>query len=155
MIVGTEKGLREAGGPVKRVVRVVKMLDGWKGGRPWVRLDVGCVRSKSLKTTSGAKSKHQFLSSREQEVISLGAGLRMVWDAVIEVLHSSKNTHQAVRDYCREDHCREVDHAVKSKAPTPTPNRKETVTEKLLNCLMWITLPQAQNPSIRSSVAHF
>ena len=46
-------------------------------------------------------------SSTESEVISLDAGLRMdgilaldLWDVVIEVLHSSKNTHQAVRDHC-------------------------------------------------------
>ena len=48
-------------------------------------------------------------SSTESEVISLDAGLRMdglpaleLWDVVIEVLHSSKNTHQTVRDHCRE-----------------------------------------------------
>ena len=30
VIVGTEKVLRDAGGPVRRVETVVKMLDGWK-----------------------------------------------------------------------------------------------------------------------------
>ena len=39
-------------------------------------------------------------SSTESEIVSLDAGLRMdgipvldLWDVVIEVLHSSKNTH--------------------------------------------------------------
>ena len=41
--------------------------------------------------------------------------------------------------------CREVRHVVKSKAPLPTPNRKETVIEKMMNCLKWITLWKAQN----------
>ena len=46
-------------------------------------------------------------SSTESEVISLDAGLRLdgipafdLWDVVIEALHSSKNTHQAVRAHC-------------------------------------------------------
>ena len=49
VIVGTEKCLREADGPVE------KSCDapfGWKGGRPGVCLDVGRVRSKSPKTIS-------------------------------------------------------------------------------------------------------
>ena len=33
--------------------------------------------------------------------------------------------------------CREVEHAVKSEAQIPTPNRKEVVTEMLNNCRMW------------------
>ena len=51
-------------------------------------------------------------NSTESEIISLDAGLRMdgllaldLWDVVIEVLHSSKNTHphthQALRKPCR------------------------------------------------------
>ena len=47
-------------------------------------------------------------SSTESEVMSLDAGLRMdgipaldLWDVVIEALHSSKNTHEAVRHHCR------------------------------------------------------
>ena len=62
-------------------------------------------------------------SSTESEVISLEAGLRMdciralvLWDVVIEVLHSSKNTHQAVRDHCRKE---EVDDQ-KHQIPTPS-----------------------------------
>ena len=39
--------------------------------------------------------------------------------------------------------CRDVEHAVKSKAPIPTPNQKGTVTETL--CLMWTTLSQAKS----------
>ena len=46
-------------------------------------------------------------SSTESEIISLDAGVRMdgisaldLWDVVIEVVHSSKNTHQIVRDHC-------------------------------------------------------
>ena len=35
---------------------------------------------------------------------------------------------------------REVEYTVTSKAPTPTPNRKDTVTEKLMDSLMWDTL---------------
>ena len=49
-------------------------------------------------------------SSTESEIISLDAGLRMdgiraldLWDVEIEVLHSSKNTHPAVRDHCRNE----------------------------------------------------
>ena len=55
-------------------------------------------------------------SSSESEVISLDAGLHMdgipardLWDVLIEVLHSSKNTHQAVRNHCRKE---EVDDQV-------------------------------------------
>ena len=50
-----------------------------------------------------ARSKRQSHSSTESEIISLDAGLRTdgllaldLRDVVIEVLHSSKNTHQAV-----------------------------------------------------------
>ena len=46
-------------------------------------------------------------SSTESEIISLDAGVQMdgisaldLWDVVIEVVHSSKNTHQIVRDHC-------------------------------------------------------
>ena len=46
-------------------------------------------------------------SSTASAVISLDAGLRMdgipaldLWDVVIEILHSSTNTHEAVRDHC-------------------------------------------------------
>ena len=48
-------------------------------------------------------------SSTESEVLSLDAGLRMdgipaldPGDVVIEVWHSSQNTHQAVKDHCRK-----------------------------------------------------
>ena len=41
--------------------------------------------------------------------------------------------------------CRQVEHAVKSKAQISKPNRKVTVTEKLMNCRIWIKLSQAQN----------
>ena len=48
-------------------------------------------------------------SSTVSEIISLDAGLLMDgipafdrWDVVIEVLHSSKSTHQAVKDHCRK-----------------------------------------------------
>ena len=42
-------------------------------------------------------------SSTEAEVISFDAGLLDLWDVVIEVLHSSKHTHQAVRYHCRRE----------------------------------------------------
>ena len=99
--------------------------------------------------------KKQTSASRsftESEVISLDAGLRMdgipaldLWDVVIEMLHSSKNTHQALRDHCRREKVDDQVPRMKSKAPTPTPNPEGTATEKLMNCLMWITLSQAQN----------
>ena len=50
-------------------------------------------------------------SSTDSEVFFFfgDAALRMdgifaldLWDVLIEVLHSLKNTHQAVRDHCRE-----------------------------------------------------
>ena len=48
-------------------------------------------------------------SSTESEIISLDASLRMdgipaldLWDVVTEKSHSSKNTHQAVKDHCRK-----------------------------------------------------
>ena len=41
--------------------------------------------------------------------------------------------------------CREVKHAMKSKAPTTAPKRKDTVAEKWMNRL-WTTLWQAQQP---------
>ena len=69
--------------------------------------------------------------------------LSIWWDMMIEVLHFSKNTHQAKSDHCRkgkvDDPVPRNRARVKSKAPTPTPNRNETVTEKLMSCLMWIT----------------
>ena len=49
-------------------------------------------------------------SCTESKIISLDAGLRTdgtpaldLWDVVIEVLHSAKNTHQAVKDHCRKE----------------------------------------------------
>ena len=39
VIVETEKVLREADGSVKRAVPMPAMRDGWKGVRPWVRLE--------------------------------------------------------------------------------------------------------------------
>ena len=49
-------------------------------------------------------------SSTESEVLSLDAGLGIdgilaldLSNVVIEVLHSSKNTHQAVRDHYRKE----------------------------------------------------
>ena len=59
-----------------------------------------------------------------------------LWDVVIEVLHSSKNTHQAVKGHCRKRKrsmikCREVEHAVKSKAPTPTPIQKRNCNREV------------------------
>ena len=49
-------------------------------------------------------------SSTESEVASLDAGLRMdgisaldLWDVVIEILHSSQNTHHIVRDHRRKE----------------------------------------------------
>ena len=69
-------------------------------------------------------------NSTEHEVISLDAGLRMdgilaldLWDVVIEVLHSSRNTHQAVRDHCRKKKKGGRSSAKKSstaQVPTPT-----------------------------------
>ena len=56
------------------------------------------------------KQTSESHSSTESEVISLDAGLRMdgipaidLWDVVIVVLHSSKSTHQAMRDHCRKE----------------------------------------------------
>ena len=55
------------------------------------------------------KQTSQSHSSTESEIISLDAGLRTdgtpafdLWDVVIEVLHASKNTHQAVKDHCKK-----------------------------------------------------
>ena len=36
-----------------RAETAVKMLDGWKGGRPWVRLENRACPARSPKTTSG------------------------------------------------------------------------------------------------------
>ena len=56
MMVGTEKVLRDAGGPVDRAETSVKSARRVERGRPWVRLHVGLVRSESPKTTGGAFS---------------------------------------------------------------------------------------------------
>ena len=45
MIVDTEKVLREAEGPMKRAVPRPAVRDGWKGVRPWVRLESRAVRT--------------------------------------------------------------------------------------------------------------
>ena len=59
-------------------------------------------------------------SSTESEVVFSGAGLRMdgvppldLWDVATEVLHSSKNTHQAVGDRCWKE---KVDDQVPEKS---------------------------------------
>ena len=82
-------------------------------------------------------------SSTESDILSLDAGSRMdgipaldLWDVVIEVLHSSKNTHQAVKGHCRKRNrsmikCREVEHAVKSKALTPTTIQKRNCNREV------------------------
>ena len=41
--------------------------------------------------------------------------------------------------------CWEIERAMKPKAPTPRPNRKDIITEKPMNCQMLVTLSQAQN----------
>ena len=94
-------------------------------------------------------------NSTESEVISLAAGLFLdvipaldLWDLVIEVWHSSaKSNKHRESDVAKRSivKCREIERAMKPKAPTPTPTRRDTITEKLMNCLLWIALSQAQN----------
>ena len=83
-------------------------------------------------------------SSTEPEVISLDAGLRMdgipaldLWDMVIEISHSSNNV-LARRNPLR-------DGEPKGNTPTPTPRRRNTVTEIMLSHPNRITLSQMQN----------
>ena len=82
-------------------------------------------------------------SSTESEVTSLDAGLRIdgissldLWHLVFEVLHSSENI--PVRETRGET-------KPTANAPTPTPRRRNTATEMILNYLMWITSSQTQN----------
>ena len=84
-------------------------------------------------------------SSTESEVISLDAGLRMdgtlaldLWHVVIEVLHSSKNTHQAVRDHYRKEKVDDQEPRSRARIEIQsTLNQNETVTEKLMTCPMY------------------
>ena len=71
------------------------------GSRTFVLVAIGWM---CMKQTSVSHS------STESKIISLDAGLRTdgtcafdLWDVVIEVLQSSKNTHQAVKDHCRKE----------------------------------------------------
>ena len=111
------------------------------GGRTFVPTSWMCKKQTSV--------SHSFT---ESEIISLDAGLRMdgilvldLWDVVIEVFHSSKNTRQAVRDHCRKE---QVDRQVsRHRGRNEIRKRNDTATETLMNCLLWITLSQAQKPS--------
>ena len=70
-----------------------------------------------------------------------------LWDVVIEVLHSLKNTHQAARDHCRKE---KVDDPVprrRARNQKHQPQHQIENKQKLMNCPMWITLSQAQKPS--------
>ena len=102
--------------------------------------------------TSKMRKKQTLVchSSTDSEVISQDAGLRLKGIPALDlVLHSSETIQQASRNRCREEgsvvKCREIDRAMKPYAPTPTPNRRDTATEKLMSYLMWITTSQAQN----------
>ena len=75
--------------------------------------------------------------STESDIISLDAGVRMdgilaldLWDLVMEVVHSSKNTdtptQQAAGDRLRKE--------VRS---TNSNRQRNTVIEMLMNCRMW------------------
>ena len=68
VIVDTEKVLREADGPMKRAVPRPAMRDGWKGVRPWVRLESRSgepVRSpKNTSATSTSGSQEPMIASR-------------------------------------------------------------------------------------------
>ena len=108
-------------------------------------------------------------SSTESEVISLDAGLRMdgipalhLCDMVIEVVHSSTNVparrnrremrstfqHGGTRRETRStfQHA-ETRREMRFKASTltPIPKRRNMVTERMMSCLMWATLLQAQS----------
>ena len=79
-------------------------------GESYVSSDVEHFASTSWTCKKQTSVSH---SSTESEVISLDDGLRIdgilgipaldLWDVVIKVLHSSKNTHQAVRNHCRKE----------------------------------------------------
>ena len=94
---------------------------------------VGCVRNKLLLSRS----------STESEVISSDAGLRIdgtpaldLWDLVVDVLHSSPKKKNSTGKLVRQR---------SPRGNTPTPRRRNTSTEMILNYSMWITLPQTQN----------
>ena len=61
---------------------------------------VGCARSKRqcLMVPQNLKLLLWMLVLRMDGIPALD-----LWDVVIGVLHSSKNTHQAVRDHCRKE----------------------------------------------------
>ena len=94
--------------------------------------------------------------SRESDVVSLDAGLRMdaiptlcLLDVVIEVLYSSKNTHTHPSSSGRPLSNRKgrrsstgTGYAEKSGAQIQTRSLKEAETETLMNSQMWITLSQ-------------
>ena len=72
-----------------------------------------------------------------------------LWDVVIEVLHSSKNTHIKQREIAVAKgrsmiKQRETFVALKSEAQIPTAPEEIMVTQMLKNCQLWITLSQMQ-----------
>ena len=98
---------------------------------------VQCIfGSRTVAPTSTMCKKQTSVSHSSTELEAIDP-----WDLVTEHLSSSERPLRKEKLMIK---CREVEHGVKSRAPIPTPDRKETVTEKLMNCLMWITLSQAQ-----------
>ena len=79
-------------------------------------------------------SRRSDVCSMESDVVSLDAGCAWMgcpaldlWDVVREVLPSSKNTYQAVRDHCRKEEV--ADQVPKSRARSDNQSTK-TNTKK-------------------------
>ena len=110
---------------IQTLLETLKILNQPRGdfcaifGSPtFVPKKFGCVRNK-LQSLTVLPNQKSFRWMDGLLALDL-------WDVVIEVLHSSKNTHQAVRDHCRKE---KVDDQVpRSRAPGETrstyPNTK-------------------------------
>ena len=68
VIVDTEKVLREVDGPMKRAVLRPAMRDGWKGDRPWVRLETEQKLARSPKITSAMSGNFIYRHDVEPRV---------------------------------------------------------------------------------------
>ena len=117
--------------------------------RPWgVKLNFGW---NSMYLRKSNICSHTLVSV-ESEVISWDVGLQMegmpaldLRDVVMRVLTPIMQWEIIVEKQRSTVKCRGTERAVNKKAPTPTPKRRDTATEKLMNCVLSVTLSQAQN----------
>ena len=105
------------------------------------------IRKSNICSISWISKKQTWVShsSQESELISMDICLRMdeiltldLCDVMLEVLSSSKNIHQAVKDHCRKEKVDDQLSKCQARSEiwsiTPTPNRKK----KQLSRSWWI-----------------